>query len=185
MTDSTINNRFYCVQRCIERDKEGAATRKGVDAILSFDYMGSAEFEFGALPATFRLLRSLATGGQLTLGKTENLRTYQNKGLWFIIPSSWNKIEFEEKLLQPSQNKLRTKEFTAMDSWLRTGTPDHMKRHIESYRTRVTSWLAIVDKYQVDQNEGKLPAWWGVHEGTARKLWAELKTTIPYDGLKA
>lgn len=31
--------------------------KKGIDRILSFDYMGSAEFEFGALPASLKRIR--------------------------------------------------------------------------------------------------------------------------------
>lgn len=44
----------YLVQRCRFEKREKMS---GIDAILSFDYMGSAEFEFGALPKSLRAIR--------------------------------------------------------------------------------------------------------------------------------
>lgn len=35
--------------------------RNGIDSILSFDYMGSAEFEFGALPQSLKRIRNKIT----------------------------------------------------------------------------------------------------------------------------
>lgn len=46
----------YLVQRIELRDPPDP-TRKGVDALFAFDYMGSAEFEFGTLPHSLRLMR--------------------------------------------------------------------------------------------------------------------------------
>lgn len=53
----------YLIQRCmmmdIERDNERTPSmqKKGIDKILSFDYMGSAEFEFGALGKSLKEIR--------------------------------------------------------------------------------------------------------------------------------
>jgi hypothetical protein len=47
----------YYIQRGKFRDKPDKE-RKGVDSILQFDYMGSAEFEFGALPKSLKELRN-------------------------------------------------------------------------------------------------------------------------------
>jgi hypothetical protein len=33
--------------------------RKGIDAFFEFDYMGSSEFEWGALPKSLKLMREL------------------------------------------------------------------------------------------------------------------------------
>lgn len=44
----------YLVQRCMFNKRESAS---GIDAILGFDYMGSAEFEFGALPKSLKAIR--------------------------------------------------------------------------------------------------------------------------------
>lgn len=45
----------YLVQRARFK-ANGAVPSQGWDAIVSHDYMGSAEFEFGALPAAMRVL---------------------------------------------------------------------------------------------------------------------------------
>jgi hypothetical protein len=38
----------YCIQRGKFKNREG---KQGIDSLLIFDYMGSSEFEFGALPS--------------------------------------------------------------------------------------------------------------------------------------
>lgn len=42
------------IQRCNARLQPG---QKGIDALLSFQYMGAAEFEYGALPAALKQMR--------------------------------------------------------------------------------------------------------------------------------
>ena len=44
----------YCIQRAKFSNNED---KNGVDKILRFDYMGSAEFEFGALPSSLKRVR--------------------------------------------------------------------------------------------------------------------------------
>lgn len=46
----------YLVQRAFKKKTQKI---QGIDSILSFDYMGSAEFEFGALPAALKKLREI------------------------------------------------------------------------------------------------------------------------------
>ena len=49
----------YLIQRAkFIKDDEYSANRKGIDKLLGFDYMGSAEFEFGALPASLKRIRA-------------------------------------------------------------------------------------------------------------------------------
>ena len=51
----TMNRKPYLVQRCYAKTNSNG--HKGVDALLSFDYMGSSEFEFGALGTASRAMR--------------------------------------------------------------------------------------------------------------------------------
>lgn len=44
----------YLVQRADFVERKG---RKGIDSILGFSYMGSAEYEFGALPESLKKIR--------------------------------------------------------------------------------------------------------------------------------
>lgn len=49
----------YLIQRAkFIIEDEYTVNRKGIDKLLGFDYMGSAEFEFGALPASLKRIRS-------------------------------------------------------------------------------------------------------------------------------
>lgn len=41
----------------IQRAKFETCDRKGIDGLLSFDYMGSSEFEWGALPKSLKRIR--------------------------------------------------------------------------------------------------------------------------------
>ena len=47
----------YLIQR-IKQNRSTNPMRTGVDRYFSFDYMGSSEFEFGALSAALRLMRN-------------------------------------------------------------------------------------------------------------------------------
>lgn len=48
----------WLVQRIRRRDMSSA---KGIDALFTFDYMGSAEFEFGTLPQALKAMRAAKT----------------------------------------------------------------------------------------------------------------------------
>lgn len=50
-----MNYRFATIQRCIFEDRED---RKGIDGVLIFDYMGYAEYEFGALNKSLKHIRN-------------------------------------------------------------------------------------------------------------------------------
>jgi hypothetical protein len=44
---------------CIQRGKfENRKEKQGIDSLLIFDYMGSSEFEFGALPSSLKRVRA-------------------------------------------------------------------------------------------------------------------------------
>lgn len=47
----------WLIQRAKIR-KENNTNRKGIDQLLDFDYMGSAEFEWGALPESLKRIRA-------------------------------------------------------------------------------------------------------------------------------
>jgi len=49
----------YLIQRAkFIKEDEYSVNRKGIDKLLRFDYMGSAEFEFGALPQSLKRIRA-------------------------------------------------------------------------------------------------------------------------------
>lgn len=72
----------YLVQRATQTTREN---KEGIDSILSFDYMGSAEFEWGALPKSLQRMRKdkdLYVRTQLTLshsGYSKSLDVWSKK----------------------------------------------------------------------------------------------------------
>lgn len=119
---------IYLVQRANITLKPGTVLRGPNESRLSqavnFDYMGSAEFEFGALPKSFRALQALASGQHVFTGNWRvfpvNQITEQGQPLYVFCGMS--EQEFNEEYL-PQLIKLRnsgykgsphmhTKEFT-------------------------------------------------------------------------
>ena len=58
----------YLVQRVTYRQRPKGVTPdgQGIDAHFAFDYMGSAEFEWGVLPKTLKIMRSFKRSLQVT-----------------------------------------------------------------------------------------------------------------------
>lgn len=48
----------YLIQRANFVNCKSRKSKKGIDSILRFDYMGSAEFEFGSLPKSLKRIRA-------------------------------------------------------------------------------------------------------------------------------
>jgi hypothetical protein len=72
MTDVDYRN-WYLIQRLERRAARIIRARSpvigGIDQIISHDYMGSAEFEWGAVPHSWRTLRELGRQvGRQTVG---------------------------------------------------------------------------------------------------------------------
>lgn len=61
----------YLLQRAT---KTFTPSRKGIDKIISFDYMGSAEFEFGALPKSLGRIRGRFSDFQYTEHEINGLK---------------------------------------------------------------------------------------------------------------
>lgn len=100
---SFSNNKNYYIQRMYLKHKNSKSP-------YSFDYMGSSEFEFGSLPKSIEFM-------------VKNKQLYRvdfveidNKIIYIIIPTNWNKEEVQEFLTKVLENKYRGKESTRMDN---------------------------------------------------------------------
>lgn len=101
-------NKSYLIQRAKFRNNPN---KKGIDQILSFNYMGSAEFEFGALPQSLKRIR-------------ENFKDYMYS-LYFIndkaITIFCKKSELSEilnTLEKLAKKEIRLKEWIDFPNWL-------------------------------------------------------------------
>ena len=146
---SLVKNGLYLIQRLEHRtNPEG---RKGVDKYVIHDYMGSAEFEFGAIPATWKQFRN---------NSQDLVRTsIQLPGLSFLCIShkSISKEELTYSLQLLLDDKVRVKENTYL--------PERLARKGTSYRNTV-AWLRVGENYA--------PLLWTVSPELCKKLCEEL-----------
>lgn len=75
----------YLVQR-MEARTGAPSDKKGVDALFRMDYMGAAEFEFGALPSALRRIReNLPLPAPVEIKAT---RDGEPVSLWYVGPAN-------------------------------------------------------------------------------------------------
>jgi hypothetical protein len=98
----------YLIQRCTIRNDAKLDT--GFDAHFSMDYMGSAEFEFGALPNSLKqFTRNINKLQIIEVG----VKNYKGQSMWAIcLPEIWE----EYKVYMPDliAEKIRLKEVTRL-----------------------------------------------------------------------
>jgi len=98
----------YLIQRAKFENRD---FKKGIDSIVDFDYMGSSEFEWGALPESLTNIRSQI-----------NEYTYldcpiKDKVITVFCKNS-QKVDVKVYLEQLSENKMQLKEYSAFDSYI-------------------------------------------------------------------
>lgn len=99
----------YLIQRGMFFKNE---LRKGIDSILRFDYMGAAEFEWGALPESLKRIRE----GQYIF--TELIVNDKLVGVY----CKQNQIaDLQEYLDGLAARKFRLHEYSAFDDYIFTG----------------------------------------------------------------
>lgn len=85
--------------------------KKGIDSIIAFDYMGSSEFEWGALPKSLKSIR-------------ENLNDYDDYEIKLndkIITVFFHKKDKDDviKIIKDlSENKIHLKEYCDLSKWV-------------------------------------------------------------------
>lgn len=71
---------------CIQRGKFRInSNKKGIDSLIKFDYMGSSEFEFGALPKSLTHIRDKI---QNYSGKKFNFFELNSKTIFCFFPDN-------------------------------------------------------------------------------------------------
>lgn len=115
--------RPYLIQRCELKKTPGPIT--GFDSIFRCDYMGSSEFEFGALPKSLR--RITANLSDYIIENSE-IRDIHNKRVFVIAPKQLinDCLAFLPKIQDKTQ---RCKEITYFDEMLK-GTKKFTQVHL-------------------------------------------------------
>lgn len=121
----------WLVQRMKFEDRGG----KSFDGVLRLDYMGSAEYEFGAVPKSLKRITSRAD--MLEIIHVAGFHDYMNQKLYAI--SSLEKAEqYLQYFGQLVQETMPLKQRSEMKE-SSTGI-DFMGKHIEDYRKSDAWW---------------------------------------------
>ena len=102
---------------------------KGVDLHFSMDYMGSSEFEYGALPNSLKEMRRMVVDGKL-LGPVQikgNLPDGTSVACWYLGTQEYLEVaEFLfQKALKDAEHELRLKERTGILHTYTAKDPEH------------------------------------------------------------
>ena len=99
----------------IQRGKFASTDKKGIDGLLSFDYMGSAEFEWGALPKSLDRVRA----SQKEYIKFDFINDdYPDKSITVLCKDK-DRLEIITNLILLANNQIRLKENCDLDSYLK------------------------------------------------------------------
>lgn len=133
----------YLVQRVSRRTFSGGT---GIDRHFTFDYMGSAEFEFGALPTALRQMRAARERMKIAevLPPSQCVKGVAVERLWFLGDPSYlpQAMALLHDQLGVSPPKYRLKECTYMATAFRAG---------EGTRRQFDAWWALdTEKHERD-----------------------------------
>lgn len=124
-------NDYYLTQR-LQRRVFKQDDAKGLDVDFQLDYMGSSEFEWGAIPKALKELRTSAE--HLAIHETVvSFGDYEERPLYFICDT-----------------RLYSEKIAAFDAWIDGGMRGKERSHFEEvfrggegYYDRTVAWWAI------------------------------------------
>lgn len=130
-------NTPYLIQRLIF--KKSARTNKGsFDDVLGCDYMGSSEFEFGALPKS---LKRIAKGfDELALNIYSSLKNHKGQKLTIIAKKSVSEYYYSHYMVDLASGKMRLKEQSRFNQAI--SGKDWRGKQIDDY-FKVDAWWDI------------------------------------------
>ena len=131
----------YLIQRMSFKEKTEA---RNFDAVISMDYMGSSEFEFGALPASLKVLAKAADG--LVLRMFKSYTDCEGRRLCIVACSEADIDEyagFIDELAKGMKCEYRTKEMTYFQEAM-TGK-DCMGKNYSERLVKAEAWWDIVN----------------------------------------
>jgi len=132
----------YLIQRCKRKSLTPVqkAHVTGIDSILSFEYMGSSEFEWGALP---KALRSLCR--QADTLKVEKAPFGQGRALWLVCPAA-TRVVCLNMLAMAAKETHHTKEYVGIEAYLNGDEARHGYKDYAAWWDIDHDWIACVDK---------------------------------------
>ena len=136
-------NNPYLIQRCKTKNpypkRDGI---KGIDSILSMDYMGSAEFEFGSLPQSLKRLTPQIA--EVKIFETK-LKSTDGRGL-FLVCTERNQDEAIRQVTMAADEKLRTKEYVGLERALKCEYFEYATKDLVVWWDIDHDWFACLGK---------------------------------------
>lgn len=98
--------------------------------LFSFDYMGAAEFEFGAVPAALHFLMEQATYKNLITHFINVGNKKTPEWVYYICPKEYES-EVVKRIILLRKDKIRLKEYSRLDRVFEEGTTTRTKGWLE------------------------------------------------------
>lgn len=130
--------------------KNGGLSDNAMDLIreiFSFDYMGSAEFEYGAVPQALSFLASQASKNNLINGEIE---VNKNEIVYYLSPREYEKEVIDcIKLLR--QDSLRLKEHCGLNHYFEGFLGHPPRKDICGWLELDNGYMFFTDKHMYEQ----------------------------------
>lgn len=115
-----------------------------LNTIFSFDYMGSAEFEFGAVPQAFTFLAKQANEGNLIAGRLIWKRKNSKEYVYYICPKSYEEdVRARITVLRQAKN-VHLKEFCGLKEYF--DKTDTWYKQIQGWLELDNGFMFFVDE---------------------------------------
>lgn len=137
-------NTPYLIQRC--QLKKPAPKRddiKGVDSLLSYDYMGSSEFEWGAQPAALKRLTPQIA--DVKIFETP-LKATDGRGLFLVCVESNKDEALRQVTIVADEKKARTKEHVGLERALKCEYKGYTTKDLVVWWDIDHDWFACLGK---------------------------------------
>lgn len=130
------NNKNYYIQRVEKHIPEFKENKYGIDYFVSFDYMGSAEYEFGAVSRTWKFMKENFNQYKMeTIPMELGGKTYN---VFCVIPHGTDKEYMVDLFKGLYDNKYRTKEANRVYD---------IGQMVSNKMTYQVGWLNLISDY--------------------------------------
>lgn len=134
----------YLIQRCLLRNPYPKRDDiKGIDSIFSMDYMGSAEFEWGALPASLRALTSCLDKVVLT---QTSLKATDGRSVFVVCFDSDQAEAVAQVEKLATERAIRTKEHVGLERALKCDYKGYVRQDLVAWWDIDNHWFACLGK---------------------------------------
>lgn len=151
-------SKFYLIQRGsfkdLKRDYEDLIGDKG---LIELDYMGSSEFEWGAIPRAYA--RIMNSREDYIFHYINDIKDYRGKIMVIFCKKEFAE-DIEKEMRNYLNNRYRTKEFTTLHDQIK----DKIDPNEKEFLSRRTFWWSIDD-----DETGDWMCWFGMNKLTPFK----------------